>query len=59
MSKFGFLVYLDFYRILRRTLLHNRQAPGRDFHEHFSLAPARSERTPEHFKYFDYFELEN
>ena len=23
-------------------MLHNRQAPGRDFHEHFSLAPARS-----------------
>ena len=24
-------------------MLHNRQAPGRDFHEHFSLAPARSD----------------
>ena len=24
-------------------MLHNRQAPGRDFHKHFSLAPARSD----------------
>ena len=24
-------------------MLHNRQAPGRDFHAHFSLAPARSD----------------
>ena len=24
-------------------MLHNRQAPGRDFHQHFSLAPARSD----------------
>ena len=27
-------------------MLHNRQAPGRDFHEHFSLAPARSDTNP-------------
>ena len=27
-------------------MLHNRQALGRDFHEHFSLAPARSDTTP-------------
>ena len=25
------------------AMLHNRQAPGRDFHKHFSLAPARSD----------------
>ena len=27
-------------------MLHNRQAPGRDFHKHFSLAPARSDTNP-------------
>ena len=27
-------------------MLHNRQAPGRDFHGHFSLAPARSGTNP-------------
>ena len=27
-------------------MLHNRQAPGRDFHGHFSLAPARSDTNP-------------
>ena len=28
-------------------MLHNRQAPGRDFHKHFSLAPARSDTNPQ------------
>ena len=28
------------------AMLHNRQALGRDFHEHFSLAPARSDTNP-------------
>ena len=28
-------------------MLHNRQAPGRGFHEHFSLAPARSDTNPQ------------
>ena len=27
-------------------MLHNRQASGRDFHKHFSLAPARSDTNP-------------
>ena len=27
-------------------MLHNRQAPGRDFHKHFSLVPARSDTNP-------------
>ena len=27
-------------------MLHSRQAPGRDFHKHFSLAPARSDTNP-------------
>ena len=27
-------------------MLHNRQAPGRDFHKHFSLAPTRSDTNP-------------
>ena len=27
-------------------MLQNRQAPGRDFHKHFSLAPARSDTNP-------------
>ena len=26
----------------KRAMQHTRQAPGRDFHKHFSLAPARS-----------------
>ena len=30
----------------RQAMLHNRQAPGRDFHKHFSLAPARSDTNP-------------
>ena len=52
-------------------MLHNRQAPGRDFHKHFSLAPARSDTNPQatrNFRLkvnlkrtaaFEYFELEN
>ena len=28
-------------------MLHNRQAPGRDFHGHFSHAPARSDTNPQ------------
>ena len=28
-------------------MLHNRQAPGRDFHKYFSLAPARSDTNPQ------------
>ena len=28
-------------------MLHRRQAPGRDFHKHFSLAPARSDTNPQ------------
>ena len=28
-------------------MLHNRQAPGQDFHKHFSLAPPRSDTTPQ------------
>ena len=27
-------------------MLHNRQAPGQDFHKQFSLAPARSDTNP-------------
>ena len=27
-------------------MLHNRQASGRDFHKHISLAPARSDTNP-------------
>ena len=27
-------------------MLHKRQAPGRDFHKHFSLASARSDTNP-------------
>ena len=57
------------------AMLHNRQAPGRDFHKHFSLAPARSDTNPpsqatrnspplpvpykKGLGYFEYFELEN
>ena len=28
------------------AMLHKRQALGRDFHEHFSLAPARNDTNP-------------
>ena len=31
---------------MKMAMLHNRQAPGRDFHTHFSLAPARSDTNP-------------
>ena len=31
----------------RMAMLHNCQAPGRDFHKHFSLAPARSDTNPQ------------
>ena len=31
---------------MRMAMLHNRQAPGRDFHKHFSLVPARSDTNP-------------
>ena len=31
---------------MRIAMLLNRQAPGRDFHKHFSLAPARGDTKP-------------
>ena len=38
-------------------MLHNRQAPGRDFHKHFSLAPARSDTEGGQAKNIDFLAI--